>query len=131
MALLDITGAFPPIVDAERSEGQEFGESSISIDLGWMFKALRSTNDTGIGVIASVVDGVNTLIAAGEFRLLDKALTNINVATASKHVLLGLARSTFPVRTKLTAWRSFVNGVDEAFHQRNLDSARLLKGLLT
>lgn len=104
-------------------------EAETKIDLGWLFEALHSTDASGVSMLGVVVDGVNTLIGAQEFRLLDKALSGINVDTVSKHVLLGLARSTFPVRTALSEWKTFLKRVDEAFSRRELDSARLLKGL--
>lgn len=95
-----------------------------------MFDAFRSTDETGSSVLSAVIDGVNTLIAENEFSLLDSALNDIDVETASKHVLLGLARATYPARTRLAAWKDFVNRVDQAFRHRELDSDRLLKGLL-
>lgn len=104
-------------------------DTQTRIDLGWLFEALHSTDESGVKVLGVVVDGVNDLVRSRAFRLLDQALSDINVDTASKHVLLGLARSTYPVRTKLTEWKTFVIRVDEAFRRRELDSDRLLKGL--
>ena len=111
-------------------EPEAFFPGEASIDVGWMFDALRSTDDSGPSALTAVIDGVNNLIADSEYDLLNSTLTGINVDTASKHVLLALARSTYPARTRLATWKDFVNRVDEAFRRRELDSDRLLKGLL-
>ena len=73
---------------------------------------------------------MNRFIAAGDYKFLNRVFSQVPVHTASRHILLALARTTFPVRTKLSGWKPFVDQIRLAFDNRSLDSARLLKGLI-
>ena len=100
------------------------------VDITWVFFALRSSDETGSRWLSETIDGVNQLIALGEFRHLDRALEAVKTETASRQILLGLARSTYPVRSKLNYWKHFLFDVHKTFRVRGLDAGRLLKGLI-
>lgn len=99
-------------------------------DAKWIFEARNSTDEDGISKLTSTIDGVNHLISIQEYKFLDQVFAVIPPSTASRHVLLALVRSTFPVRSRLSAWQHFVLKVKSAFDDRDLDSAKLLKGLI-
>ena len=100
-------------------------------DISWIFLAALSTEANGATMVGKVIDGVNALIKARDFKGIDRALRTVPAGeNSSRHVLIALARSTFPVRTKLTSWTRFVRLVESCFADRGLDHARLLKGLL-
>jgi len=99
-------------------------------DFGWVFDAARSTDVNGASKLPFVIDGVNSLIASKSFGMLDRVIQVIPVETASRHILLGIARATFPVRSKLNAWQQFVLQVKDEFANRGLNADGLLKGLL-
>lgn len=99
-------------------------------DAKWIFEARNSTDEDGISKLTSTIDGVNHLISIQEYKFLDQVFAVIPPSTASRHVLLALVRSTFPVRSRLSTWQHFVLKVKSAFDDRDLDSAKLLKGLI-
>ncbi|WP_162888000.1 hypothetical protein [Sphingomonas mesophila] len=111
------------------SEGAIAETTPSVVDLRWFYAACHSNDASGVQALGTVIDGVNMLINLRAFRLLDSALRDLDAATTSKHVLLGIARATYPARSKLSGWKTFIAKVDEAFRQRGLDSARLLRGL--
>jgi hypothetical protein len=45
-------------------------------------------------------------------------------------VLLGLARGTYAVRSRLNNWTAYVKDIQTEFDKRNLDSSTILKGLI-
>lgn len=100
------------------------------MDLSWVFEALHSDEDSGPQLIGQTIDGVNQIIASRDFRLLDRVLEIFLAELASTHVLLTLARSTYPVRPKLNGWKPFTLGLKGVFDDRGLDAVRLLKGLI-
>lgn len=102
-----------------------------SADIRWIFEVAASTEENGASFVGMVIDGVNTLISNGDFKSIDRALESMPVGeNASRHVLVTMARATFPVRSKLTAWQGFVRSVSNSFAARGIDHARLLKGLI-
>lgn len=99
-------------------------------DASWIFSAAMSTDANGASMVGKVIDGVNELIAARDFKGIDRALARVPTGNTSKHVLIALARATFPVRTKLSTWHTFVHEVQKGLANRGLDHTRLLKGLI-
>lgn len=97
-------------------------------DASWMFQVVRSTDAQGETPLEATIDGVHELIRRGEFGVLDRVLKNVP-ESANRFALLGLARSTFPIRSKLAHWRSFVVKCKRALDKRGLDGEKLLKGL--
>ena len=100
------------------------------IDSRWMFEAIASDDANGRERLVSTIQGVNTLIALEAYARLDAFFDSIPATTASRHLLLAVARSSFPVRIKLSRWQPFVLRVRDAFVNRGLDAEGLLKGLL-
>lgn len=98
-------------------------------EISWLFSAAASTDVSGSQLVGKVIDGVNHLIRDKNFRTLDMALEAVP-KRASKHVLVALARSSFPVRTKLVGWQSFIHELKHAFDARQLDGAKLLNGMI-
>lgn len=98
--------------------------------MDWVFRIVDSSDDEGLGLIGPTVDGINDLIGKGDFSYIDRILVAVPVDTASRHVLLTLARSTFPVRQKLSGWKPFVTSLRGAFIARGLNADKLLKGLV-
>ena len=96
----------------------------------WVFDAIFSRDDTGVMVLGDTIDGLNRLIARGDFDYIDRVLSAIPTTTASRHILLAIARATFPIRQKLARWKPFVLSVKDAFISRGLDADRMLKGLI-
>ena len=106
----------------------EKGNDSEPIDATWIFQAYGSSDSMGSEHLAPTIDGVNALIRVEAFERLDKVLLDCP-SSAGRHVLLGLARATFPVRSRLTSWSAFVRKVETAFVERDLDAKSLLRGL--
>ena len=98
-------------------------------DTRWMFFVINSIDSDGPAPLDATLDGINTLIGKRDFVLLNRFLRIVPTDSANRYALLGLARATFPVRTKLKDWQSFVENCYVAFNARGLDAAKLLKGL--
>lgn len=111
------------------NEGLRIG-SRPKHDISWIFSAARSKDADGTRLVGKVVDGVNELIANRDFKAIDRALDSVPAENRSKHVLITLARTTYPVRTKLGRWQSYVSKVRSEFERRGLDYPRLLRGLI-
>lgn len=124
--------SIPRTLILPRISARPSGSESVKpeVDLTWAFSAARSTDANGLSVLDATIDGVNQLIASREYRFLDRVLDLIPTDKASRHVVLALARSSFPVRSKLTKWQKFVRNARTSFAVRGLDADRLLKGLL-
>ena len=95
-----------------------------------MFEAISSKDSNGRERLVPTIQGVNRLIALKSYARLDAFLVALPENTASRHLLLAVARSSFPVRGKLDLWGDFVDRVHDAFIRRGLDAEGLLKGLL-
>ncbi|MGU3468077.1 hypothetical protein ACLBXO_24810 [Methylobacterium sp. C33D] len=115
---------------AKQDASDDFVASGSVIDITWIFLALRSSDATGSRWLGEVIDGVNHLISNEEFRHLDRALETIKVDAASRQILLGLARSTYPVRSRLNYWKTYIIDVHNNFLKRGLEADVLLKGLV-
>lgn len=103
---------------------------SAAVDSRWMFDAIASDDANGRARLVPTIQGINSLIALEAYSRLDAFFDSIPASTASRHLLLAVARSSFPVRIKLSRWQPFVLRVRDAFEARGLDAAALLKGLL-
>lgn len=99
-------------------------------DEAWVFEAMRANDAEGPKYLEAVVDGINRQIAKRSFRLLDRILANADTSGMSRHILLALARGTYPVRSKLASWKPFLDATAHAFEQRGLDATKLLAGLM-
>jgi hypothetical protein len=100
------------------------------VDAEWIFRAFSSSDSNGAERLDATIEGINALVAQRKFNILNRVLRDISESTASRLVLLALARATFPFRSKLSTWQPFVIRVDFEFRRRGLESARLLKGLV-
>jgi hypothetical protein len=100
------------------------------VDTSWFFRALEADQETGLAILEEVIVGINSLIKAQRFGLLNSMLEDMPTAVTSQHILLALARSTFAVRSKLPKWKPFVLRVKLGFEARGLDANRLLMGLI-
>lgn len=105
-------------------------ESVAPADEAWVFDAMKANDTDGPKYLEAVVDGINRQIGKRAYRLINQILADANPSEMSRHILLALARGTFPVRSKLSNWKPFVVATAESFEGRGLDSERLLAGLL-
>lgn len=100
------------------------------LDSSWIFQILSSTDADGEKPLKPTLKGVNALIASANFAFLDRLLISLPLKNMNRFVMLGLARSSNPVRSKLSNWRTFILRARDELEARNLDSARLLQGLI-
>lgn len=107
--------------DCSAGIGDEF-------DSSWAFRAVNSSDAQGDGPLEAAIDGVHDLIGRGEFGFLDRVLRQMP-ENANRFALLGIARSTFPVRSKLASWRLYIAKCRAGLAGRGLDAEKLLKGL--
>lgn len=91
---------------------------------------MLATDESGPAELETVIDGVNALIEQRDYAAIDRAIKQMPKSGTNRFVLVGLARATFPVRTKLNAWRAFILRCRANFASRGLDANQLLKGLL-
>lgn len=111
------------------------GSHATEVDLGkvdtrWVFDIINSTDANGAALIDTTIIGINRLIAAHSFDYLNSVLDAVPTQTAGRHVLLALARATYPVSAYLARWRPFTFSVRDAFVHRGLDAGKLLRGLI-
>lgn len=110
--------------------GAESADIAPRSDEAWVFDAMRAGDRDGPKYLEAVVDGINRQIAKRSFRLIDQILADAEPSEMSRHILLALARGTYPVRSKLSAWKPFLDATAEAFEKRGLNAKKLLAGLM-
>jgi len=99
-----------------------------SIDASWIFRAHCSDDRNGQQLLSQTIVGINSLIQKGQFTVLNQVIDNCPMS-AGKHILLAFARASFPVRTRLTSWQSFIRKLEKEFETRGLNASTLLSGL--
>ncbi|MBY0612133.1 MAG: hypothetical protein K2P80_08105 [Beijerinckiaceae bacterium] len=111
-------------------EKTDFGAvNTLSIDVSWIFNSITADAQSATEVVTSTIDSVNKLIAAREFDLLGRAIAAVDVGNAGRHMLLALARASYPVRSKISNWSSYIEKINCRFIELGLDADRLLRGL--
>ena len=95
----------------------------------WIFSVVNSTDADGTAPLDATIDGINSLIEKRDFVFLDRVLRLISDDRINRYALLGMARATFPVRSKLSYWQLFISNCHRALKNRGLDADKLLKGL--
>ncbi len=102
------------------------------VDLSWLFAALNSRElaQPTVANLTSCIQGINGLIAKGRFELLSKVLNSANLAGMSNETMLAFARSSFPVRERISNWRRFTRNVKAELDRRGRDGTQLMKGLV-
>ena len=104
---------------------------STSLDLSWVFEAMSGdvAHSSSQQIVAAIA-GLNTLLKNKQFKELSMILLIINPKRLSPELMLTFARVTFPVRELISSWHQFLRRVKHELDGRNLDSKRLLTGLL-
>jgi hypothetical protein len=100
-------------------------------NLAWFFKAhdgdiSRSTSDE----LVAVINGFNVLLKQRQFQAIDQVFRTAKLSQLSPEKMVALARITFPVRTLLNEWQSFVRRAHQELQSRHLDATIILKGLV-
>lgn len=99
-------------------------------DSRWVFDLIRSSDPNGARLLDQTIDGINKAVEERDYDYLDRILMAVPVTTASRHLLLALARSTYAIRLKLPNWRPAISRIKTAFKTRGLDAEKLLDGLI-
>jgi hypothetical protein len=118
------------ILFAGEAEGVVHSPQEEKIDLSWIELAEQPASGTPSADLVTVIDGINVLLKQGRFFLIDKIFRSLSLEAMEPRMMLAFARTTFPVRTKLDEWRSFVSSVANELDKRGLDSQSLLRGLV-
>jgi hypothetical protein len=103
----------------------------VSLDLNWLFSAMKGgTERSSSEQIMSVITGLNALLKDRRFEELNLIIGMVHPQRLSPELMLTFARLTFPVRDLLSSWFPFVRKIRQELDRRDLDSKKLLKGLI-
>jgi hypothetical protein len=101
------------------------------LDLSWLFAAVNEgSNRSSSQQLMKVVSALNSLLKARRFTDLNYMLSKLQPERLSPELMLTFARLTFPVRELLSNWYSFVRKVKKELESREMDSKRMLQGLI-
>ena len=120
------------VVTGNKAASHVCTRESDPISLDWYFDAL-SQNEGGqlsVAKLSAYIRGINSIIYQQQYATLEKVLHDATARNASSHVLLAFARATYPVRSKVRGWKTFLTRVVSALERSGKDSGRLLKGMI-
>jgi hypothetical protein len=115
----------------EAREQEVANDDDGSEDLTWLFEAFAAGREhrPSTAELATFIGGVNALIRDGHYRIIENIFRS-SLKSAPSQCLLALARATFPVRTRLSGWKTFLDMTTDLLSERGKDVAVLLKGML-
>jgi hypothetical protein len=107
-------------------------QESDPISLDWYFDALSKNEDEQLSVakLSDYIKGINSIIREEQYATLEKILHDATAKNAPSHVLLAFTRATYPVRTRIKGWKTFLASVVSKLERSGKDSGRLLKGMI-
>lgn len=76
------------------------------------------------------IGGLNALLKERRFEALNAVFAMLNTSKLTPELMVAFARVTYPVKEFLPGWYGFVRRVKNELDRRDLDSGRLLNGLL-
>lgn len=79
--------------------------------------------------LASLLADLEKCARAGDLRLIDHVLEQLDAESFHETVLVAILRITFPLRQSLANWVSFRERVADELSNRQLDTDRVLRGL--
>ena len=102
-----------------------------SLDLSWAFEAMSAGTERGTSQqIMSTISALNELLKARQFNDIGAVFGIINPKRLSPELMLTLIRVTFPVKELIPGWYQLVRRIKNELDQRQLDSKKILVGLI-
>jgi hypothetical protein len=97
----------------------------------WLANAIAAGPETyKIEHLTEIVAALDDQLHAGHFDLIGDVLRAMPVDLLSVHTLVMVLRTTGTARHLIPRWQSSVAAVATSLDKRNLDSRRLLRGLI-
>ena len=105
----------------------------------WMYEIVGYVTDENIhrmfeDVEAEIYDHVDPAVeptlTSHDLRYLNEWLGSIDVVRLPVEFIIGIPRSTYPLRGLLTNWKPLVSRAHDELERRDRDAGKLLRGLL-
>jgi hypothetical protein len=99
--------------------------NSEAVQADWVSIACSSEVSLTLAQIEILIDGLTQTLNDGKFDELDKELSSLDPNGLSIDAVVALSRVTYPARTKLREWSSFVRRATDALKARGAERAML------
>ncbi|MCK5537297.1 MAG: hypothetical protein KAI79_10745 [Bacteroidales bacterium] len=97
----------------------------------WIIKMLLSTDQIiDTKTLVPYYKNLYTLLIKKDFNICNSILKEIDITKSNEVFLVGILRLTFTWQNELPAWKSLLNKIDQELLSRNIDSKKVLTGLI-
>lgn len=93
-----------------------------------LFKKTKDIVD--VKTLLPYYEHVNTILVNKEYDFCNDILIEIDIENSSDILLVGMLRLTFLYKNHIECWYDFLNKVEKKLISNNLDSQKILNGLL-
>ncbi len=95
--------------------------------LPWFKVAHSTTGPLSLSAVGEIFDGLNDLLLASHYRVVDRGLRDAEVTRMSLDAITAFARVPFMARDHLSAWREFVTRARDEVERRGEDARSLAR----
>lgn len=101
----------------------------IQVEPDWLVIAYKAGEELKLSDVEVIVDGLTMFLSSDRFAEVDIALSRADPSRMTADAIVAIAHMTFPAKSKLNAWQSFVERAKIAIIERG-DEDDHLEGLV-